>query len=54
MFVPQRNDFEFRELVRTSDQGEELEKPMKQRLAERHGHESSEVTRLRPNSTHKP
>jgi len=53
-FVPQHNDFEFLELVRPNDEGDELEKPAKQHVAERHGHETSIVTRLRPNSTHKP
>jgi hypothetical protein len=53
-FVPQYDDFQFLELLRPKAQGDELEQPAKQRVGQRHEHETSCVVQLLANSTHKP
>jgi len=45
-FVPQHDDFEFLEFVRLNDQGDQLQKPAKQHVAQRHDHEASYIAWL--------
>src|SRR5262249_57734424 len=48
--VPKHDDFEFLELVRPNAQNHEIEKPAKQRVAQRHEHGGLSIAGRWPNS----